>query len=483
MNSRAVFHLISYLVMFISLAMAASAGVSWAYGDAAEVSLQLLRSAGISFLLGAGLNRLTPGKVALTRKDGFAIVSFGWLTVGVIGAIPYWLTGAIPHPVDAVFETISGFTTTGATILTDIEALPRGVIFWRSLTQWLGGMGVLLLCVAILPFLGVGGMQIYRAEMPGPSKDRLTPRIGTTAKLLYGVYLLLTVLETALLMAVGMTFFDAINHTFCTMSTGGFSPYNQSLAAFDSSAVHYIVIVFMVLAGINFALHFRFLTKRDLSVYSRSSETRMYLLLILVFTGLITFDLYRHQFMDLPIAFRDALFQVVSILTTTGFATADYDVWPLLSVTLIFALLFSGGCAGSTAGGLKVMRGLVLLKEIFRNIQLFMLPQAVVKVRLDRHPVPPSIVSGITAFTFCYLLLIGLFTLCMTFYFPDLASAGSAAVSCLSNVGPGFAEIGPTRNYAAIADGGKLLLSFCMLLGRLELFTVLVLFTPSFWKK
>jgi trk system potassium uptake protein TrkH len=468
--------------MFISLAIGLSTVMSWAYGDSGFVIRQMLYSAAITFLLGSLLNVLTRGEVRFSRKDGFAIVTFGWLAVGVVGALPYVLTGAIPHPVDALFETISGFTTTGSTILADIEVLPRGIIFWRSFTQWLGGMGVLLLCVAILPFLGVGGMQIYRAEMPGPSKDRLTPRIGTTAKLLYGVYLVLTVAQILCLMLADMSFYDAINHTFCTVSTGGFSPYNRSIAAFDSSWVHSIIIVFMILAGVNFSLHFRFL-KKDWKAYGSSSEVRFYLLITFGAALMICFDLISRDHSSFGIAFRDSLFQVSSILTTTGFATADYDVWPLLSKTLIFFLLFSGGCAGSTAGGIKVMRSVVLLKEVFRQVKLFMQPQAVLKVRLDKRPVAATVVSGITAFVFCYVLLIALFTLIMTYYLPDLASASSAAISCLSNVGPGFSALGPTRNYSEIAASGKLILAFCMLLGRLELFTVLVLFTPSFWKK
>lgn len=482
MNVRAVSHLISFLILFVSLAIASSALISRVYGDEGEVIRQLLTSAGVAALLGGGLWLATRGPVQLTRKDGFAIVSFGWLAVGIVGSVPYILTGAIPHPVDALFETISGFTTTGATILTDIEALPRGVIFWRSFTQWLGGMGVLLLCVAILPFLGVGGMQIYRAEMPGPSKDRLTPRIGNTAKLLYGVYVLLTAVQTGLLMLAGMSFFDAINHTFCTVSTGGFSPHNQSIAAFDSSWIHGILIVFMLLAGINFSLHFRCLRGKP-GGYLRSTETKTYLLLVLAAAVVITLNLQRVHPGSFGLQFRDALFQVTSIVTTTGFVTADYNLWPLLSKTLLFMLLLSGGCAGSTAGGLKVMRSVILLKEVFRQVKLYMQPQAVLKVRLDQQSVNPTVVSGITAFTFCYLLLIVVFTILMTFYLPDLASASSAAFSCLSNVGPGFAALGPTRNYAEIADGGKLILAFCMLLGRLELFTVLVLFSPRFWKR
>jgi trk system potassium uptake protein TrkH len=480
MNLRGVLHVVSVLMLVVAVAIALSGIGAWAWGDSAHVIQQLFRSAALGAVLGASLYLPTRGQHRLSRKDGFGIVALGWLAAGIVGAIPYVLTGAIPHPVDAVFETISGFTTTGATILTDIEVLPRGVIFWRSFTQWLGGMGVLLFVVAILPILGVGGMQIYRAEMPGPQKDRLTPRIGNTAKLLYGVYVLLTVLQIVALMLAGMTFYDALNHTFCTVSTGGFSPYNRSIAAFDSSVIHYIIIVFMLLAGINFSLHFRFL-RGEFSTYFKSSETRFYLVIVLLSSLMITAVL--SEALAPGIRFRDALFQVASIITTTGFATADFDVWPLFARALIFALLFSGGCAGSTAGGLKMIRSLVLLKEVSRQLRLFIQPQAVLKVRVDRFSVPAPIVSGITAFMFCYLLLITAFTLLMTFYLPDFASAASAAVSCLGNVGPGFAAVGPTRNYAMIAPLGKILLSFCMLLGRLELFTVLVLFTPNLWKR
>ena len=479
MNLKGVLHVVSVLMLVVAVAIALAGIASWAWGDSSDVILQMFRSAGLGALLGVGMYLPTRGEFHLSRKDGFGIVALGWLAAGIVGAIPYVLTGAIPHPMDAVFETISGFTTTGATILTDIEVLPRGVIFWRSFTQWLGGMGVLLVVVAILPILGVGGMQIYRAEMPGPSKDRLTPRIGNTAKLLYGVYVLLTVLQIISLMVAGMNFYDAINHTFCTVSTGGFSPYNRSIAAYDSSWIHSIIIVFMLLAGINFSLHFRFL-KGDFTTYFKSSETKFYVTIVLVSSVLITLVLPGDS---LGLRFRDAMFQVTSIITTTGFATANFDLWPLFSKALIFALLFSGGCAGSTAGGLKMIRSLVLLKEVSRQLRLFIQPQAVLKVRVDRFSVPPTIVSGITAFMFCYLLLITVFTLIMTLYLPDFSSAASAAVSCLGNVGPGFAAVGPTQNYAMIAPSGKALLSFCMLLGRLELFTVLVLFTPNLWKR
>lgn len=483
MNTRAVFHLVSYLVMVVSLAMAASAAVSLGMGDGSWVASQLLRSAGMSLLLGGLLNRLTRGPVNLSRKDGFAIVTFGWLTVGLVGALPYLMTGAIPHPVDAVFETISGFTTTGSTILNDIEVLPRGVIFWRSLTQWLGGMGVLLLCVAILPFLGVGGMQIYRAEMPGPSKERLTPRIGDTAKLLYGVYLLLTVAEIVCLTLAGMTLYDAVNHTFCTLSGGGFSPYNASIAHYTSSTIHWIIIVFMLLGGINFALHFRVL-RGDWRAYSRSEELKAYLMVVVVAVGLIFWNLWSHGLGEsAALRLRDASFQVATLISTTGFATADYDQWPLFTKTIMFLLLFSGGCAGSTSGAIKIMRTQVVVKEVSRQLFLFMQPQRVMKVKLQGQTVDRPVVASIMAFFTCYFGVFVLATLCLSLMTPNLVTAASAVAACLGNVGPGFDAVGPVQNFTSIPYAGKGVLMMCMLLGRLELFTVLVLFAPSFWKK
>ncbi|MCH8513063.1 MAG: TrkH family potassium uptake protein [Kiritimatiellae bacterium] len=482
MNSRSVFHLISYLVLFLSGAIALSGLAGWGWGDDGAVVVRMLLSAVLVFLPALLTLLRTRGASELSRKDGFAIVTLGWLVLAHAGALPYLMTGAIPNPVDALFETMSGFTTTGSTILTDIEILPRGVIFWRSMTQWMGGMGVLLLCVAILPFLGVGGMQLYRAEMPGPSKDRLTPRIANTAKLLWGVYVLLTLLETGALMLAGMNFFDAINHSLCTMATGGFSPHNASIAHFDSPAISMIISFFMLLAGINFALHYRAL-RGDVKSYWRSAEVRLFLGIIAVSTLLISVDLILNMGIGTGESLLAAIFQVISIITTTGFATEDYDLWPLFSKTLLFLLLFSGGCAGSTAGGIKIMRTLVVLKECGRQIRLFLQPQAVLKIRLGQQTVQANIVSSISAFYVCFFMLFIILTLMMTLFTDDLQTAASSVIACMGNVGPGFGAVGPTSNFADIAGVGKILLSFAMLLGRLELFTVLVLFSPGFWKK
>ena len=482
MNTRSVFHLISYLIYMIAGAIGLSALVGLAYGDSPDVVLRMFTSAFLAGGLGAALGFFTRGPVDLSRKDGFAVVTLGWLVLAHVGAIPYLLTGSITHPVDAFFETMSGFTTTGSTIITDIEILPRSIIFWRSLTQWLGGMGVLVLCVAILPFLGVGGMQLYRAEMPGPSKDRLTPRIANTAKLLYGVYVLITFLETAALMAVGLTFFDAINHAFTTMPGGGFSPYNTSIAHYESPAVRLVIAFFMFVAGTNFALHFRAL-RGDIMSYFRSTEWRIYLGIMVVATLLISADIVINRDFAIGDSLVAAVFQVATILTTTGFATEDYDLWPLFSKTLLFILLFSGGCAGSTSGGIKLLRTLVVFKECARQVRLFLQPQAVLKVRMDGQSVSAPVVSAIVGFYLSYAFIFIFASLLMTLFTPDLKSAASAVIACMSNVGPGFGIVGPAENFADVLMPGKILLSFCMLLGRLELFTVLVMFSPSFWKR
>lgn len=483
MNVRAVFHLISFMIVFVSLAMGLAVLVSLLYGDDKKVVLELLASMGISLTIGAALWAGTRGKMDLSRKDGFGIVTLGWLMVGLVGSLPFLLSHVIENPIDAIFETVSGFTTTGCSVLNEIDSLPKGILFWRSLTQWLGGMGVLLLCVAILPFLGIGGMQIYRAEMPGPSKDRLTPRITNTAKLLYGVYVILTAVQTVLLRIAGMTWFDAINHSFCTLSTGGFSTHNASAGYWnDQPIIPLIITVFMILGGINFSLHYRALIQGKLGAYWNSLEFRFYMTVILVASALICADLIMAD-AEFGGATIQALFQVVSIITTTGFATADYDAWPLFSKALIFVLMFSGGCAGSTSGGVKLMRSLVLIKESFRQVRLFMQPQAVIKVKLARQSIPESVVASIGAFVMCFVGLFAIFTLLMTLWMPDISSAASAVIACFGNVGPGFASVGPTQNFATVPEAGEILLTFAMILGRLELFTVLVLLMPGFWKR
>jgi len=481
-NLRPVFHLISVMLIVLGLAIGLCAGIAWLYADPWEAQVGMLASATIVILSGLGLMLGTRGPVDLSRRDGFGIVAFGWIAASAFGALPFILTGVIVNPVAAVFETMSGFTTTGASVLTDLEALPRGLMFWRAMTHFFGGMGVLVLCVAILPFLGVGGMQIYRAEMPGPSKDRLTPRIATTAKLLWGIYVLLCVAEAALLRLGGMTWFDAFCHAFATMATGGFSTRTASIAAYDSVYIEVVIIVFMLLAGTNFALNYRALRGRPLC-YFKDPEFRFYVGAWLTATLLLVLSVYGDVYPTLGRSIRAAFFQSTSIMTTTGFCTEDFDRWPGASKILLILLMFIGGCAGSTAGGMKNIRVFVLLKKVLREVRVFMQPQAVVQIKIGRNPVTQDVVSHISAFCIVFVLIFALGTFVMSFFTPDLQTASSSVIATLGNIGPGLGDVGAARNYAAIPTAGKAFLTFCMLLGRLELYTILIIFLPSFWKK
>ncbi len=483
MNKRVVFHLVSYMTFVIGIAIMGCAGVSYYYHEALNIQMSLLYSGVITVACATVLGVLTRCEINLSRRDGFGIVTFGWLFATIFGSLPYILSGIIPHPVSAMFETMSGFTTTGASILSDLEAIPRGIHFWRALTHWFGGMGVLVLCVAILPFLGVGGMQIYRAEMPGPSKDRLTPRIATTAKLLWGVYALLTLIEALLLRFVGkMGWFDSFCHAFGTMATGGFSTRSASIGAFDSVAVDTIIIVFMFLAGINFSLHYHALTGKP-GRYFRDPEFRFYFIFLACASLFITFNIWFDGFAPFGRCFRDATFTATSIMTTTGFCTADFDQWPNATRLLLVVMMFIGGCAGSTGGGMKVVRVFIMFKKMVRELKQFMRPSAVIQLKLGGKPVGQEIVSHISAFFAIFMLIFAIGSFIMTFFTPDLETAATSVIATLGNIGPGLNAIGATQNYSAISPLGQGILTVFMLLGRLELYTVLILFLPSFWKR
>jgi len=384
--------------------------------------------------------------------------------------------------VSALFESMSGFTTTGASVLSGLEHVPRGILFWRGMTQWLGGMGVLVLCIAILPFLGVGGMQIYRAEIPGPSKDRLAPRIASTAKLLWGLYVLLSVSQIVLLMVGGMDWYDASCHTFATMSTGGFSTRTASIAAFDSVYIEIVIIVFMFLAGANFALHYRALRGRPQS-FVRDPEFRFYTLLWLGSCLLLSLNVWGGVYEGTGAALRAGFFQGTSIMTTTGFVTQDFNMWPSASRLLLVLLMFVGGCGGSTGGGIKVVRFLVILKKIARELGRTMHPRTIIRIKLGRQSLEESTVSNISTFFIIFVAIFAVASLAMTFYTPDMVTAASSVAATLGNIGPGLGAVGATETYASIPSAGKLILIACMLLGRLELYTVLVLLHRGFWKK
>jgi trk system potassium uptake protein TrkH len=480
-NIRAVTHIIAYLVGVTSLAMLGSAGISGYYGEPVA-ALGLLAAAGVSLLSASIAWFFTRGAIDLSRRDGFGIAVFGWLFVSVFGALPYLFSGVIVSPVAAVFETMSGYTTTGASVLTDLELLPRGILFWRAMTHFFGGMGVLVLCVAILPFLKVGGMQVYRAEVPGPAKDRLTPRIASTAKLLWGAYVLFCILQTVLLMVGGMSLFDSWCHACATMATGGFSPRTASVGAYDSAYFDIVMIFFMFLAGTNFALHLRLLRGKPFG-YFRDAEFRFYFLFWLAACLILTFNVWGQTYDSLAKSLRAAFFQGTSIMTTTGFVTEDFNRWPQASRMLLIILMFVGGCAGSTGGGVKNIRVLTGIKALFREIVIYMRPDAVKTVRIGGEPVKNQAVSNICAFLLIFVLLFAVGSLAMTAFTRDLGTAASSTIACLGNIGPGLNAVGATQNYAAIPDVGKSILIVLMLLGRLELYTVLVIFVPSFWRK
>ncbi len=479
MNFRAVLAIQGLLLIFQGLFMLLPLGFSLYYRD--DDLMAIIISAGVTLAAGLLLRLLFRFQGELRLKDSFATVSFGWLFAAMFGALPFFISGYIPSFTNAFFETMSGFTTTGATILADIEALPHGLLFWRSLTHWLGGMGIIVLSLAILPLMGVGGMQLYKAEIPGPTPDKLTPRVRQTAKSLWGVYVLFSVIETGLLMAGGLSLFDALCHTFGTMATGGFSTKNASIAHFGSVYLEIVIIVFMILAGTNFSLHFHSLKGR-LSAYWKSGEFRFYVGIILFFTGLMTVANTLGFFPNGFESFRHSTFQVVSITTTTGFTTFDFGQWPAAAQLILLVLMFVGGSAGSTGGSIKVLRIMILVKQGKAELKKLLHPRAVIPVRVDGRPVQPQVVINILAFVFLYLVIFASASLIMSLLGLDMVSAFASVAATLGNVGPGLGSVGPAAHYLHVPLIGKWVLAFCMLAGRLEIYTILVLCTREFWK-
>lgn len=458
-----------------------SSVVSLYYGQSDFFALII--TTGICIVTGI-LLRLAAGNAEkyINKREGYIIVSLVWVVFSLFGALPFVISGAIPSYTDAFFETISGFTTTGASILNDIEAMPKGLLFWRSLTQWLGGMGIIVLSIAILPMFGIGGMQLFIAEVPGPTPDKLHPRVKETAKRLWGIYILFTVAEIILLKIGGMNWFDAVNHSFTTMATGGYSTKQASIAHYDSPFIHYVIIVFMFLAGTNFTLSYFALHLKFGKVF-KNEEFRYYLGFVVLFTVAISIVLWHYEGYNPEKSFRDSLFQVVSILTTTGFATVDYMQWMPFVVVMIFALMFFGGSAGSTGGSIKIVRVTLLLKNSYQELKRIIHPNAVIPVRINGKSVPAQIISNILAFVVFYMMISIISTIIISSLGYDVETSLGAVAATLGNIGPGIGMVGPAENYSHIPVFGKWFLSFLMLIGRLELFTVLVLFSPAFWKK
>lgn len=533
MRAKAVFHAIGRLLQLQGVVLLVPTAISL-YDERTLLADSLLAcpnslAFAAALLLALGTGTLLEGLCRSGRHDqgvreGFAIVTFGWISLALVGAIPFvvWFmmnrsgVGGLLHVAftDAFFEIMSGFTTTGATILEDIEIVPRGLLFWRSLTHWLGGMGIITLALAIFPAMGVAGYQMFRGEVPGPSADRLRPRLAETAKILWGVYALLSAVETLLLMLGGMDWFEALCHTFGTMATGGFSTRNASIGGFDSAYIDWVVTIFMLLAGTNFLLHYRLIFRRDWLGFRHDPEFRFYastFVLVVLFVTIMLFvgglpeaEVSSAHFQNEPRgeiayaahvsaqadkvgtlggALRHAAFQVAAILTTTGFGTADFDLWPRAIGLLLVVLMFWGGCAGSTGGGMKIIRILIVWKAAWRELKKVTRPRLISPVKVGSAAVPEAMIANILGF-FC--LFVGLFVICsilMALFIDDLTTAVTAVVAAIGNIGPGLSGVGSTQTYAWIPLPGKWVLVLCMLLGRLEIFTVLVVMRPSFWRR
>ena len=471
-------YLVATVLLGVGAALAACTVAAAIMGDRSALALGL--STVVALVLGGAGRFATHLPKDISFREAFAMVSLSWIAVAVVGALPDLFSGVVTSPAAALFESMSGFTTTGATVLADIEATPPGILLWRSLTQWLGGMGIVVLGVAVLPYLGVGGMQLFRLEAPGPTTDRLRPRIRETAKLLWTVYAALTAAVTVLFLFGGMSAFDAVNHALTTMPTGGFSTRNASMAAFGPY-VQWVTILFMYLAGTSFTLHYRLL-HRGPRAYWRDAEWRLYTGIILV--GTVVVALFLHdQGLAPERRIRDALFQVVSIVTTTGYGTSDFVLWLPGAQVALFLLFFLGGMAGSTAGGMKMVRVLLVLKQTWIEVRRQLHPRAVLLPKVTGKVVPEHVMLNVLGFILLYLLLFGFGTLAMASFGLSLPAAAGAAATSVSNVGPGLAELGPTANFGGLPWAAQLILAFLMLVGRLEIYTVLLLFHPRLWRR
>ncbi|MFP4644753.1 MAG: TrkH family potassium uptake protein [Spirochaetales bacterium] len=493
MTVRLIARFTSVLVTVVSLFMIIPLLISIVEGEDGTAAAFIIPIA-VSAIVASIIIPLTSGSdYEFSPRSSYLMVTVGWLAAALVGAVPFLISGAIPSFVDAFFESISGFTTTGASILVDIEALPRSILFWRSMTHWLGGMGIIVLMVAIFPLLGLGGRALVMAEAPWPTVDKITPRITETAKILWILYLSLTIAQTVLLMAGGLDWFDALTHTFGTVATGGFSPYNDSIGHFDSAYVEWVVLVFMLLAAGNFLLYYRIVTGRALEVRF-DSELRAYIGIVALGTIALTviltvarpeFDSAELAWLDWPVLtrIRQSGFHIATILTTTGYVAGDYELWPYGGQAILFIMMFIGGSAGSTGGGVKIARIVVLAKQALHEVRYLLYPRGVFTLRFNSQPVRKNVVYAIVSFVVLYIIVALAGTVMSMLAGADLATGISSSLATLGNIGPGFGEVGPTGNYEAFPGAAKLFFSFLMLAGRLEIYTVIILFTPAFWRE
>jgi len=447
-------------------------------GDASSFVIAII----ITVLVGCMGLLFKPPKKVIRYRDAFMIVTLGWLLISIFGAIPFYLQGSTSSFVDAFFETVSGFTTTGASVITDIEGQPHGILFWRSFTHWLGGMGILVFALALLPAIGVGTIHLFKAESPGPTPGRLVPRVKQTAKILYLIYTVITLIHILALVAAGMPLFDAVNHAFASLGTGGFSIRNASIGAYQNPAYEWIITLFTFIAGVNFSLYYEAL-RGNIKTLFRDREFQMYSLVVITAIILIALNIYPLYHGNLSKAVRDSSFQVVTIITTTGYSTLDYEIWPDFSKAILVILMFFGGCAGSTGGGIKHIRILLAFKYVKREFYRMIHPKAVVPIKIGNKTVPEEVIQHAMGFILVYLAIFVISSLLLLTQGMDTISSFSAVAATLGNIGPGFGMVGPAMNYAGLTVFSKLVLSACMILGRLEIYTVLVLLSPAFWKE
>jgi len=479
MNYGMVLRVIGNLIVFEAFSMVTALAVAFYYKSSDIYAF--VNTIMIMLVVGYPLSKLKVKNKDMKHKEAISIVTFGWFVVSAFGALPFMFTGALPSFTDAFFETVSGLTTTGASVLTDIEILPRGLLFWRSFLHWTGGMGILVLTLAIMPTIGVGAFQIFKAETPGPVADKIVPKMKDTARILYTVYLGITVIEVVLLMVGGMSLYDALVNTFGTVGTGGFSNYNASIGHYQNHYFYFVIGFFMVASGVNFSLYYELYRGRVKTIFS-NLEFKVYIGIVIAATLLVFFNILG-RYESIPATLNQAFFQVSSIITTTGYATTDFDLWPDFSKGILFLLMFVGASAGSTGGSIKVIRLIILFKLVKREVLKILHPRATIPVQINGKMLNTDVISGVTGFFFLYMLLFVGGTLLVSLENVGLVSAASAVAATLGNIGPGLDFVGPTKNYSLFSDATKWLLSFMMLFGRLELFTFFIVMTPSYWKK
>ena len=475
MNYRVVLKLLGNVLKYEIFLLIIPLLVALYYGDGDALSF--LITIGLMVPLMIYLCKIRIDKKEIYAKEGFLTVGLAWILISVVGALPFVISGAIPSFIDAFFETSSGFTTTGASILTEIESLPRGILFWRSFTHWIGGMGFLIFILAVIPSLSTNTIFLLKAESPGPNPGKIVPKIRETAKILYMIYFVMTVIETILLMVAGLSLYDALIHALGTAGTGGFSNMNRSVASFNNPAVEWIITIFMLLFGVNFALYFQ-MFKGDFKSVFKSEELRYYILMIVVSIVLITINILDFNGGNIGLSIRDSSFQVASVITTTGYATTDFNLWPTFSKIILTLLMFAGAMAGSTGGGIKTVRIVLILKAI-----KILHPKRIQRVKMDGKVVEEEVVLGVLLFIGAYIVisLIAIFIVALDGF--DLVTTTTSVIATISNIGPGFEMVGATGNFAAFSPLSKIVLSFCMLAGRLEIYPMLILFSPSIWRK